>query len=415
MKFHSLKKSIFTSISIFFYSSTIIFAQNSINNTNADVTGRLTEIENGLKPIQTAVPFLTIAPDARGASLGDQGVATTPDEYSAHWNPGKLAQINKDFGVALTYNPWLAKIVDDMSLVYLTGYYKLRKVDAISLSLTYFNLGKITFTDNNGGVVLDYNPREFSAMGTYSRVLGKGFSGGLSLKYIFSDLSGNFSNNAGTQTRPGQAAAADIGFYYNRDLVIDDRDFNIAAGIAITNIGNKISYSSSSRADFIPTTLRLGTVLTHQVDEYNKFSLALQATKLMVPSSEVLYTDTTGGKQRLPYLAAPNKNLVNGMFSSFSDAPFGAQEELREIMYSVGMEYWYDNMFAVRGGYFYEDVQKGGRKYFTVGIGVRYQTVGLDMAYLIATERTNPLAESFRFALSFNFENKTKQLDSVIE
>lgn len=416
MYFDSFKKAPFALIPALFSIGLTAFGQpGNINNPNSDATGRLTEIENGLRPIQTATPFLTIAPDARGASMGDQGVATTPDEYSAHWNPGKLAQIKKDYGFALTYNPWLAKIVDDMSLVYLTGYYKLRKVDVVSLSLTYFNLGKITFTDNVGGTVLDYNPREFSAMGTYSRVLGKGFSGGISLKYIFSDLSGNYSNNAGTQTRPGQAAAADIGFYYNKDLVISDRDFNIAAGIAITNIGNKVSYSSASRADFLPTTIRLGTVFSNQVDDYNRFSLALQATKLMVPSSEILYAGANATTTGVPYLAPPRKNLVNGMFGSFSDAPFGAREELQEIMLSAGLEYWYDDMFAVRGGYFYEDVHKGNRKYFTVGLGIRYQTVGLDMAYLIATERTNPLAESFRFALSFNFEHKSKELDAVIE
>lgn len=391
----------------------VIISIGSVSaQTNSDAAGRL--LRDSPNPIYTAVPFLTIAPDSRAASLGDQGVATTPDEYSAHWNPGKLAQVKKDFGFALAYNPWLRKIVNDMSLVYLTGYYKLRKEDAVSLSLTYFDLGKINFTDGDGVPIIDYNPREFSAMGTYSRILGRGFSGGLSLKYIFSDLSGNFSAGAGNQARPGQAAAADVGFYYNRDLVIDDRDFNIAAGIAITNIGNKISYSSNSRADFIPTTLRLGTVLTHQVDDFNKFSLALQATKLMVPSSKVEF-DSKDSLKTTPFFRTPNRNLVGGMFSSFNDAPGGASEELREIMYSVGVEYWYDDMFAIRGGYFYEDARKGNRKYFTVGLGIRYQTVGIDMAYLIATSVTNPLAESFRFGLSFNFDRKSKEADSVVE
>jgi len=394
----------------------LVSAQSNINGSGSNTAGQLQAIQDGPRPIYTAVPFLTIAPDSRGAALGDQGVATTPDEYSAHWNPGKLAQVKKDFGVALSYNPWLRKIVNDMSLVYLTGYYKLRKEDAISVSLTYFDLGKISFTDVTGGAIADYNPREFAAMATYSRLLGKGFSGGLSLKYIRSDLSGNYSSGGGTQAQPGQAVAADLGFYYNRDLVIDDRDFNIAAGIAITNIGNKVSYSSASRADFIPTTLRLGTVLTHQVDDFNKFSLALQATKLMVPTSQIYYgsTDSSGNPIR-PYLGSPNKNLIGGMLGSFSDAPFGAREELQEIMLSTGLEYWYDDMFAVRAGYFYENPQKGNRKYFTVGFGIRYQTLGIDMSYLHATDRTNPLAETFRFGLAFNFDRKSKEADSVVE
>lgn len=399
-------------------STSIVYGQN-FNGGGSTLDGReLKNIEDGLRPVQTAVPFLTIAPDSRSAALGDQGVATTPDEYSSYWNPGKLSQIKNDYGFAITYNPWLRRIVNDMALMYLTGYYKLRKEDAISFSLTYFDLGKIDFTDINGNIIMPYNPREFSPMVTYSRLLGKGFSGGLSLKYIFSDLTGSVNSGTTTanQSRPGQAAAADIGFYYNRDLVIADRDFNIAAGAAITNIGNKISYSNASRADFIPTTLRLGTVLTHQVDDFNKFSFGIQASKLMVPSSEILYASTDSlNRPRNPYLATPNKGLVSGMFGSFTDAPFGAREEFQEVMLSGGVEYWYDDMFAVRGGYFYEDIHKGNRKYFTVGLGIRYQTFGLDFCYLIATQRANPLSETFRFALSFNFDRKTKEADSVVE
>ena len=232
------------------------------------------------RPVQTAVPFLTIAPDARSAGLGDIGVASSPDTYSTYWNPAKVAQMKNDYGFGITYNPWLRRIVQDMSLANISGYYKLRKEDAIAVNFTYFDLGNITFTDNVGAVITDFRPNELSASVQYSRLLGKGFSVGVGLKYIYSNLAGSISNDATSQARPAQAAAADIGVYYNRDLVIADRDFNLAFGATISNIGNKVSYSNSSRADFIPTILRLGTAVTYNVDEFNKFSFLKLESKI---------------------------------------------------------------------------------------------------------------------------------------
>lgn len=386
-----------------------------------DISFKVSEIENGLRPVQSAVPFLNITPDPRAAALGDQGVSTTPDIYSPYWNPAKTALMENDFGVGFAFTPWLRKLVNDMYLSHLTGYYKLRKEDALHFYLTYFNLGSITFTNNTGDVVTEFTPNEWMGGVGYSRKLSRSLSAGVNLKYIFSNLAGNFTNQTtGTPARPGMAAAADIGFYYNRDFVVSERDFNIAAGATISHIGNKISYTNSSRQDFLPTILRLGTTATYLVDDFNKFSFSVMASKLMVPSSQLEFVttpNTAGGVNTTDvFLATPNKGLVSGMFGSFTDAPFGAREELQEIMYSFGVEYWYDNMFAIRGGYFHESQFKGNRKYFTTGFGVRYQKIGLDLCYLIAVQRVNPLSETLRFALTFNFDKPKKQeMDSVVE
>lgn len=378
---------------------------------------RKAQLYSDPRPVQTAVPFLGIAPDARSAGMGDIGVASSPDNYSTYWNPAKVSQMKNDFGGAISFNPWLRKIVQDMSLTNGSFYYKLRKEDAISINFTYFDLGSITFTDNTGAVITDFKPNEISAGAQYSRLLGRGFSVGVGLKYIYSNLAGSISNDASTQARPAQAAAADLGFYYNKDVVIADRDFNIAFGAAIANIGNKVSYSNSSRADFIPTILRLGSTVTYVVDDFNKFSFLVQASKLMVPSTQIVaQTDVNSGTVTGYAYQVPDKNLVNGMFSSFADAPNGFKEEMQEVMLSGGVEYWYDDMFAVRTGYFYENPQKGNRNYITFGFSFRYNVFGLDGSYLVATQRTNPLAETFRFGLTFNFDKpKTKVEDSVVE
>ena len=413
-------KSIFVAILTFF--SQAAFSQTKFDINSNQLDGRIqqdiNDIENGIRPVQSAVPFLNISPNARASGMGDQGVATSPDEYSTFWNPGKLAMIQKDFGVGICYNPWLRKLVNDMSLSYLSGYYRLRKEDVIGASLTYFNLGSITFTDQNAQTLFDYNPREFAAALSYSRLLGRGFSAGVSIKYIYSNLAGDIIQG-GSQSKPAQTPAADLGFYYNKDLVIADRDFNLALGTSITNIGGKVSYSTTSRQDFIPTMFRLGTVGTYELDDFNKFSLGIEASKLLVPSSviEPVIVKTPDGRDSIARvrLVTPNKSLLGGMFGSFGDAPFGAKEELQEIMLSFGAEYWYDDLFAVRAGYFYENPHKGNRKYLTVGLGLRYQIFGLDFSYLVATDRTNPLAETLRFALSFNFEKTNKSTQSVVE
>jgi hypothetical protein len=394
------------------------FGQGGANpvQTNEYLNNRLNELNSDLRPVQSAVPFLMIAPDARSAAIGDQGVATSPDAYSTYWNAAKICHSKEDYGFAITYNPWLRKIINDMSLANLSGYYRLRKEDAIGINLTYFDLGAITFTDQTGAVIQDFRPNEFSLGAMYSRLLGKGFSTGVGLKYIYSNLAGNISNNGNIQARPAQAAAADIGIYYTNDIYMFDNDFNLTLGAAIANIGNKVSYSNTSRADFLPTNLRVGSTLTYNIDEYNKFSLMVQASKLLVPSSQIVpVRDSTGAI--IDYrLQVPNKSLVNGIFSSFGDAPGGFREEMQEIMLHGGLEYWYDDMFAIRGGYFYENPKKGNRNYFTVGFGIRYNVIGIDLSYLVATTVSNPLAETLRFAINFNFNKpKTKAEQSVTD
>jgi hypothetical protein len=379
------------------------------------------QLSEDLRPVQTAVPFLSITPNARAAGMGDQGVATSPDENSAYWNPGKLAKIDKDYGGSVSYNPWLRALVNDMSLSHLSAYYRLRKEDVVGFNFTYFDLGTIDFKDINGADIRQYRPQELMFSGTYSRLLSKKFSGGISLKYIYSNLSGDISNTANSQVSPGMTGAADIGFYYNTDLFALGKDMHLTIGAAISNIGGKISYGNNNRADFIPTTLRLGSVLTTHLDDFNKFNVGVEASKLMTPSQVFLYqyeTDSTTGQKRLVNVInnTPNKTILAGMFGSFGDAPFGAREELQEIMLSFAAEYWYDNMFAVRGGYFTESQFKGNRQYFSLGLGIRYKTIGLDFAYLVPTTRNNPLANTLRFSLCFNFEKpKEKEVESVVE
>ncbi|MDX2189877.1 MAG: type IX secretion system outer membrane channel protein PorV [Bacteroidota bacterium] len=405
--------------------------QNSISSTNVGaITGKLTDLQNGPKPVQTAVPFLTITPNSRAAAMGDQGVATSPDENSAYWNPGKLAFVQKDYGFSTSVNPWLRKLVNDMYLYYLSGYYKIRKEDAIGMNFTYFDLGTIEFTDNNGNKLQDFRPHEFALSASYSRMLSKKFSGGISLKYIYSNLSGNISNSAESQVSPGQTGAADIGFYYNTPLYFADRNFHLAIGTSITNIGGKITYSNNDRQDFIPTVIRLGTVFTAELDDFNKIGLGIEASKLMVPSSEVKFqyyqstknpgtdsVDASGKKvAKNVLLYSSTKPLIPGMLGSFNDAPFGAREEMQEIMWSFSAEYWYDNMLALRTGYFYEDPNKGSRQYISFGLGFKYNVVGLDASYLVSTIRNNPLSETFRFSLSFLFDKpKQKEEESAVD
>ncbi|MDX2197139.1 MAG: type IX secretion system outer membrane channel protein PorV [Cytophagales bacterium] len=403
-------------------------SQPVIINQN-DVDKILRGAEDDTRPITTAVPFMGITPNATAAAVGDQGVATKPDEYSAYWNPAKIIFNEKDYGAGLCVNPWLRNLgVNDMYIGYLTAYYKLRKEDALAVHLTYFDLGSIQFTNNDGAPLGDFNPREYIVGASYSRMLGRGFSSGLSIKYIESNLTGSFTNSTGGAARPGRTAAADIGFYYNRDIVMFDRDFNLSAGLSISNIGGKINYSNNNRADFIPTILRLGSGLTYEVDDFNKFGFFVEASKLLVPSPQIVYLKKVGLSDvdsltadgaKIPATPTqyftPNKGIVDGMFTSFGDAPFGASEEFKEIMFSFGVEYWYDNLFALRTGYFHENAQKGNRKYFCVGFGLRYQTVGLDLAYIIPTVYNHPLANTIRISVSVNMNKPEKDQESVIE
>jgi hypothetical protein len=396
-----------------------IFAQYIRN----DATGQVTDlngndINSSVRPVQTAVPFLGITPNARAAGMGDQGVATSADENSAYWNPGKLAKVEKDYGFGVSVNPWLKNLVSDMWLFYGSFYYRLRKVDVISVNFTYFNLGTIDFTDINGNSLGKFNPSEFSLAGTYSRILSKKFSAGVTLKYINSNLSGDISNSANAGVGIGQTGAADVGFYYNTAFFAAEKDMHLAIGAMVSNIGGKLSYGNNNRADFIPTTLRLGVMHTTELDEYNKISFGVEASKLLTPSTTITYTpDPNKPGQSIGTVTTPQKTILAGMFGSFNDAPGGASEEFKEVMLSFAAEYWYDNMFAIRGGYFYENQYKGNRNYLSMGLGLKYRTIGIDLAYLVPIAKNNPLANTVRFTLSFHFDKPKKDIEqeAIIE
>ena len=347
--------------------------------------------------ITTAVPFLSITPDARAGGMGDVGAATSADANANYWNPGKLAFCKKDMGVALSYNPWLRKLVNDMSLSYLSAYKKLRKEDAIGVSFKYFNLGEITFTNSSGVVQGNFQPNEFSVGFTYSRMLSENFSLGLGLKYFRSDLVGSYTSGSGTIAKAINSVSADIGAYYTKDLLVGGKNSNLSFGAVINDIGPKVTYTDVDNKNFIPTNLRLGGTYSIQADAYNKFCFSFDANKYMVPSR----WDSTGTNPK-------DMGMLQGMFSSFADSPDGFKGEMREIILCMGAEYWYNDLFAIRAGYHYENPQNGNRRYANVGIGIRYNAFGLDMAYLIPIQQSNPLAETLRFTLHFDFDSKKK-------
>ncbi|MEI8203809.1 MAG: type IX secretion system outer membrane channel protein PorV [Bacteroidota bacterium] len=363
-----------------------------------------------INTITTAVSFLMIAPDARAGALGDAGAASTPDASSQHWNPAKYPFAKNQFGFAVSYSPWLRALVNDINLAYLTGYYKFNEMNALSASLEYFSLGNITFTDQTGQSLGDYKPNEFSVDLAYSRKLTDNFSAAVALRYIYSNLTLGQNVN-GQASHAGQSVAADIGLYYQKELRIKGLERSLLAfGLDISNMGNKINYTETTRRDNIPTNLRLGGNFTMDFDKYNSISLLLDLNKLLVPTPPIYKQDSNG----LPAKDAEGNLIIasgmpndvsvgSGIFQSFYDAPGGASEELREITYSAGAEYWYDKQFAIRAGYFHEDKTKGNRQFFTLGAGLRYNIFGLDFAYLIPTQQRNPLQNTLRFTLIFDF------------
>ena len=370
--------------------------------------------------ITTAVPFLVIAPDARSGAMGDAGVASTPDAASAHWNPGKYPFIKNDYGFSLSYTPWLGKIIDDMSISHASGYYKINRERTVGMSLTYFDLGKITFTDPQGNIIGDFNPREFALDATYAQMLTDAMGLGVSLRYINSNLTGHAWNSTNA-AQTGRSVAADIGWYYNKDFVFSGNNSNVALGAAITNIGNKMTYSDSKNLQFIPTNMRIGGSFTSNLDPYNKLTLMVDLNKLMVPTPPIYKFDKNGeilydnnGNPVISRGKNPNRSLLSGIFGSFADAPDGFKEEIQEVTVGTGLEYWYNDLFAARGGYFLENANKGNRKYFTLGLGLRYHVFGIDLAYLIPQIHNNPLAETLRFTLVMNFDTY-KQQESIIQ
>jgi len=379
-----------------------ILSLNAQNvSPSVDGSGR----EQTINTITTAVPFLMIAPDARGGAMGDAGVSSSPDANSMHWNPAKYAFIDKQMGFSLSFSPWLRKLVNDIYLGYLTGYYKIDDRQTVAMSLRYFSLGEILFTDEIGNPLNYYNPYEFALDATYARKFSEKWSGGIAGRFIYSNLTqGQYVG--GAESSAGISVAADVSVYYRTDVEMGAVDGQFAWGMNISNIGAKISYSSTNiKKDFIPTNLKIGPSLLVNIDEYNSFTFMFDINKLLVPTPPIY--DTVKGEDGNFLIAEgmdPDVSVVNGMIQSWYDAPGGFSEEMREFSFAVGVEYWYNKLFAIRGGFFYEDKTKGNRKFFTLGAGLKYNVFGIDFAYLIPLEQQNPLENTLRFSLLFDFD-----------
>ena len=377
---------------------------------NTGQLGGASDDEPDLNAIQTAVPFLTIAPDSRSGAMGDGGVATTPDVNSQHWNIGKYAFLDSKGGFAISYTPWLRNLIPDINLAYLAGFFRIDEQQVISTSLRYFSLGNITFTNIDGSFAGQYNPNEFAVDAGYSRLFTENFSGGIAFRFIRSDLTSGQQTSDGQETQAGISFAADLGFYYQNEVNVGSSDGEWAAGVALTNMGTPISYSVDSDKTPIPTNLRLGGRFSYNIDEYNTISTHLDINKLLVPTPPVWGEDSSGEQVVIRGMEAPGSTVM-GMVQSFYDAPGGEpgtyttfNEEMHEISYSVGVEYWYRKQFALRTGYFHEHASKGNRKYFTVGLGLQLNVFSLDFAYLIPTNGQNsPLANTLRFTMGFDF------------
>ena len=350
-------------------------------------------------PITTAVPFLTITPDSRHGAMGDAGVATSPDANAQYWNPSKFAFVKDNFGFALSYTPWLRQLVNDINLAYLSGYYKLDRYQTIGASLRYFSMGEIQLTDQNGSSLASVSPNEFAFDLSYSRKLSDHFSGGIALRYIRSDLSGGI----GPETYvPGHTFSSDVSFYFNKNFGQSGNDQSISAGINLSNIGGKISYDDGQNKEFLPANMRLGATYSKELDSFNSFAFSFDLNKLMVPTPAISTgTSNSSGAIVLPDNST-NMSVISSIFSSFSDAPGGLKEELQEINYSTGVEYWYNHQFAIRGGYFHESEYKGNRKFLSAGLGVKMNICSIDFSYLIPIHQNNPLANTIRFTLLFD-------------
>ena len=397
--------------------SNLTFSQ--ISNTN-QLGG--SKINDEINTVTTAVPFLLISPDSRSGAMGDAGVAISPDANAIHWNPAKLVFIDPidDVGFSLSYSPWLRALVNDINLVYLSGYKRIDRFSTVGASLRYFSLGNITFTDNFGSTIRDFKPNEVALDVVYSRKLSDNFSAGLSARYIYSNLTGGITSG-GADTKPGQSVATDLSLYYiTNSFRLVDKPSTIAFGTNISNIGAKISYTEAAQSDFIPTNLRLGTTLSMELDEFNKFSFSIDANKLLVPTNPVIGSDNT------TIISGRDNNVgpATGIFGSFNDAPGNVlyddngdyyvekgsilKEELNEINLSFGAEFLYSEVFALRAGYFYEHIYKGNRRFLSFGAGVKYNVLELDLSYILALTQQSPLANTIRFSIKLNMGSSAK-------
>lgn len=352
-------------------------------------------------PVNTSVTSQTIAPDARAAGMGDVGVATDPDVNSQYWNPAKYPFAISRAGVAINYTPWLRQLVNDMDVAYLAGYYRIGDYSAVSASLRYFSMGEVFMDGQTDDNAMTINPYEMSLDVAYSLMLSEKFSLAAGVRWIYSDLTFNFTED----TQPGSAFAADIAAYYQDYLNLGQRECQLGLGLNISNIGSKITFGGDNHSYFIPTNLRLGASLKIPIDEYNRLTIAADANKLLVPTYPKQREDeSTEDYQRRMEDEYWNVSSISGIFKSFSDAPNGFSEELQEINWSLGAEYEYNDKFFLRAGYHHESENKGNRKYLTVGAGFKMKVFSLDAGYVIATAKSNPLDETLRFSLSFDMD-----------
>ena len=350
-------------------------------------------------PVQYAVISQTIAPDARAGGMGDVGAATDPDVNSQYWNPAKYPFCISRAGVSLNYTPWLRQLVNDINMAYLSGYYRIGDYSAVHGSLRYFSLGEVFTSEADNAMTI--KPYEMALDVGYSLMLSEHFSLGAALRWIHSDMRYDYSEDSS----PASAFAADISCYYQNYLNIGNRECQLGLGLNISNIGSKITFSGDDRSEFIPTNMRLGAALMIPIDEYNRFTIAADANKLLVPT----YPKQNDGESTEAYQERVRKDYydissISGMIKSFGDAPNGFKEELQEIQWSVGAEYIYHDKFTLRAGYHHEAENKGNRKYFTFGAGFRMSVFSLDAGYVVATAKSNPLDQTLRFTLSFDMD-----------
>ena len=353
-----------------------------------------------LNAIQTVVPFLTIAPDSRAGAMGDAGVATSPDIYSMHWNPAKFAFIDGKAGAGISYSPWLRNLVPDINIAYLAGYYRIDQKQVVSGSLIYSSLGDVDFTNDYGDLERTFKPNEWSFDAAYSRMFTDNLSGGVAFRFIYSNLTGGFYSG-GEATKAGISFAADISAYYHKDITLFSKNALMAFGANFSNIGSKMNYSDSKTSDFIPMNMRLGSTFTVDLDRYNTIGISFDINKLLVPTPPVYDPET----QEIIAGKDPNVSVPVAIFQSFYDAPNGFGEEMHEISESIGIEYWYNQQFALRTGYYNQADCKGNMKYFTAGAGFRLSVFSLDFSYLIPITQNNPLARTLRFSLGFEFDS----------
>jgi len=354
------------------------------------------------RTLSPSVPFLTISPDSRGAAMGDAGVASSPDANSIYWNTAKLAFIDKNLGTTVSYTPWLRDLVDDMGLLNAGVFKKIDKNSAFGASMTYFNQGEIQFTTATGQPNGTFQSRDLNITAGYSRKIGRDFSTGINIKYIHSNLIGAQVVN-GIASKPANNVAGDLSFFYTNEKPSaknKDRGTRYSAGAVISNIGGKINYGRG--AFYIPTNLKVGGAINFKIDAHNQFNFLLDANKLLIPTPPLRDNNGAIVKGRDP----ETTGVIAGIFGSFSDAPDGFQEELREVTLSTGIEYWYNNFFALRAGYFMESNAKGGNKYVTTGLGFKISNYNLDLAYLVPTSQGSPLSNTWRITLIFDLDAK---------